>query len=80
MELNEKKEVIDKEAIGKRLKELRKKEKLKQKEVAEKLNITRSAYTQYELGISLITLESAMKLAEVYRCSLDYLVGRYKDS
>ena len=79
MEIMEKNEIIDKKRIGKRLKELRKEQGLTQKQISERLNITRNAYTCYETGVSLVTLESAIKLAEMYKCSIDYLIGRYKE-
>lgn len=60
-----------------RLKELRKSKSMTQKEVAEKLNITREAYTLYETGKNVPTIETLKKLAELYQTSIDYIVGRY---
>jgi transcriptional regulator with XRE-family HTH domain len=60
-----------------RIKEERKKRKLTQEDMAEKLNITRPAYTMYETGKSQPSLETAVKIADIFQVSLDYLVGRY---
>ena len=55
----------------------RKKRGLTQAEVAKILNIGRVAYTLYETGKNIPTTESILKLAELYNCSTDYLLGRY---
>ncbi len=62
--------------FSKIIKELRLENKLKQKEVADKLNITYQSYQAYELGISLPSLINFIKLADLYCVSLDYLIGR----
>ena len=59
----------------KRLKSLREDEDLKQQEVADALNITRSAYSNYENEIREIPLDLLIKLANFYQTSVDYLVG-----
>ncbi len=59
-----------------RLKELRKKNNLTQKEVAEKLIITPNGYSYYENNINEPNIETLCKLADLYNVSLDYLVGR----
>lgn len=58
------------------LKELRKADNLTQEEISKKLNIAKSTYCGYELGISEPSLETLIKLADYYDVSLDYLVGR----
>lgn len=63
--------------IAKRLKELREQNKLTQAQVAQKLNITRNAYTMYETGANTPTLQALITLSELYHVSLDYLIGRY---
>lgn len=55
----------------------RKKRNLTQAQIAEILNIGRVAYTLYETGKNIPTTESIIKLAELYNCSTDYLLGRY---
>lgn len=59
------------------LKAERKKHGYTQQEVADKLGITRSSYAQYEIGRNTPTTESIIMLAELYKCSTDYLLGRY---
>jgi len=71
-------ELIDKKQIGNRLKALRKENGLKQREVAEILHIAQSSYADYESGKNLITLESAIRLAKQYKCSVDYIIGSYR--
>lgn len=63
--------------LSDRLKEERKKAGLTQEEVAKHLGITRPAYTQYETGKTQPSLETAGKLANLYKISVDYLIGRY---
>lgn len=61
---------------------LRKERKLRrmtQEQVAEYINIGRAAYACYETGKNTPTVESILKLAELYNCSTDYLLGRYKN-
>ena len=59
-----------------RLKELRKKNALTQQEVAEKLYLTQNGYSSYENGRTEPNLSTLCKLADYYKVSLDYLVGR----
>jgi transcriptional regulator with XRE-family HTH domain len=63
--------------IGERLKELRKQFDWTQKDVAEKLMVTRSAYAQYETDTKTPTVDTLRKLAELYKTSVDYIIGRY---
>ncbi len=63
--------------FAERLKAERKKAKMTQEQVAEKLGVTRVAYTLYETGKTQPTLENAAKIADIFQVSLDYLVGRY---
>lgn len=63
--------------IAERLKEERKKHGFTQQQVADAINIARGAYAQYETGKNLPPIDNLMKLADLYRTSLDYLTGRY---
>lgn len=62
-------------------KEILKIERLKagktQQQIADYLNIERGSYAKYETGANTPTTENLIKLADLYHCSLDYLVGRY---
>ena len=59
-----------------RIKALREDRVLTQQAVAEYLQITRSAYSNYENGIREFPLEVLKKLADLYDTSLDYLLER----
>lgn len=61
------------------LKSERKKHGYTQEQIAKILNIGRQAYTLYETGTNTPTLENLIKLADLYKVSLDYLAGRYKE-
>lgn len=58
-----------------RLEELRLDNDLKQKEIANELNITGKNYSNWERGVTDIPLEKSNELANYYGCSLDYLFG-----
>ena len=61
----------------KRIRDLREDTDLTQEYVAKiVLNCTRSAYSKMELGSRLISIDDLVKLADFYKVSLDYLVGR----
>lgn len=62
--------------IHERLKQLRECKGNTQKEIAEYLGTTAQHYGKYELGLTEIPLDRAVKLAEYYKVSLDYLAGR----
>ena len=49
---------------------------LTQAQVAELLLCDQSLYSKYERGERALPLELAIKLADFYQVSLDYLVGR----
>lgn len=63
--------------FSERLKDERKKAGLTQEQIAKELGITRPAYTQYETDKTQPSLETARKIADILKVSLDYLVGRY---
>ena len=59
-----------------RLIELRKLNKLTQREMAEYLQIAQPSYIRYENGSSQPSLETLVKLADYFDVSTDYLLGR----
>ena len=61
--------------IAKNLSELRKKNRLTQLELAEKLNYSDKAVSKWEQGESLPGIEVLCKLSKLYGVSLDYIVG-----
>lgn len=58
-----------------RFEELRKDKELKQKDVANILNVLEDRYSKYERGIDDISLIKANVLSNFYDVSLDYLLG-----
>ena len=58
-----------------RLKELRKKNNLTQKDISKKLKISQSLYSYYETGKKNIPIGILSKLAKEYNTSIDYIVG-----
>lgn len=57
------------------LKYYRETAKLTQRDVARALDVTESAYRSYELGDRKIPIHLLVKLANVYRTSVDVLIG-----
>lgn len=61
--------------IGAILKDLRKERGLKQKDIADKLEITDKAYSTYETGYSLPPLEKIFFLCEFYHVTPNFILG-----
>lgn len=61
-----------------RLKALRKERKLRQKDLANRLNISQSTISDYEKQKRVIDLKTAEMFAEYFGVSLDYFAGRSK--
>ena len=59
-----------------RVRDLREDNDKTQKIVAEYLNMQLTVYQRYERGERELPLWAAIKLADYYKVSLDYLVGR----
>ena len=62
--------------FSERLKELRLSSGLTQKEVAEKVGLTKNALGNYEAGIREPYLTILIKLCDLFDVSADYLLGR----
>lgn len=60
----------------KQLKTCRKQHNTTQKEVAEYLGISERAYQHYELGTREPSFATAIKIADYFDVTLDYLLGR----
>lgn len=58
-----------------RIRDLREDHDLTQEKVAQYLLCDQSLYSKYERGERPLPLESAVRLAQYYHVSLDYLVG-----
>ena len=59
-----------------RIEDLRIDHDLTQQEVADILGCQREVYRRYEKGTRTIPIEFLIRLADYYKVSLDYLVGR----
>ena len=62
--------------LGKHLAELRKNNHLKQKDLAEQLNVSQQVISNIERGFSAPDIGLLKKMADLYGISLDQLVGR----
>jgi transcriptional regulator with XRE-family HTH domain len=62
-----------------RLRDLREDNDLTQSQLVEKLNMHKTTYTNYEQGKRDLPLAFAIKLADFYGVSLDYLAGLTDD-
>lgn len=60
----------------KRIRELREDHDLTQHEVAEMLGMSQTGYSKYETGTNDIPTAVLIKLADFYKTSVDYLLGR----
>ena len=63
-----------------RLKDLREDRDLLQKDIAEILGISQTVYSRYERGAQTLPVMHLIKLADFYKTSTDYLLGRTKIS
>lgn len=61
--------------LGNKILELRKKEKLSQEQLAEKINVTRQTISKWELGETTPDIKQSKELSRVFNISLDELVG-----
>ena len=62
--------------IGNRLKMLREELGLKQEELAKKMSVSPSAIGMYERNLREPNNELTIKFAELFKCSVDYLLGK----
>ncbi len=65
-----------KKILSERLRQLRKEKGLTQAQVAIYCDITEKAYQNYELMSREPKLDILIRIADFYKVSLDYLVGR----
>ncbi len=63
-----------------RLKELREDNNLTQKQVADILYCSQSAYSKYEKGVLYPSVDMLVKLADFYGVSINYIIGRDKQT
>lgn len=60
----------------KRIEEMRIDSDLTIKQISLTLGIHRDVYSRYEKGLRTVPIDILIKLADLYDCSIDYLVGR----
>ena len=65
--------------FSKNLKILRTQFELSQKELAQKIELSSNIICEYEKGRSQPNIETLLKLADIFNCSVDYLLGREDD-
>ena len=70
---------LNKQEIGKRIKEFRDEKKLSFRDLAKLLNTTPSNIHAYEHGKTLILTAFAYQICKKYHISLDYLCGKTKN-
>ncbi len=62
--------------LAERIKELREKKDLSQKQLAEIMHISQSSISEYESGNQQPPIEMLMQLADFFDVNIDYLLGR----
>ncbi len=66
--------------LSEKLRDLRNDSNLSQRDVAKKLNVSPSIISGYETGERTPSAENLLALANLYRCSTDYLLGKEKNT
>ena len=61
--------------FGDRLKKLRQECGLSENELSKQVHISQSVISHWEAGQKIPRLDSLIKLAEFFKCSIDYLAG-----
>ena len=67
---------LDKKLIGERIKEIRKKHKLTQKDLAELLHTSQSTISSYEHGNTIILTAFLYEMCTKLNVSMNYIVGK----
>lgn len=62
-------------AVGERIRELRKARKMTQNEFAERINVTKSTVSAYENGTRLPSYDVLIRVARLFKVSTDHLLG-----
>lgn len=73
---HDKKNVINKKLIGKRIKEIRELNNYTQQKLADFLNTTQSTISSYEKGETIILTVFLYAMCEKFNVSIDYILGR----
>ena len=62
-----------------RLKDLREDEDMKQTDIAKRIGTSQKQYSRWETGEYDIPFDVVIKLADIYKVSIDYIAGRTND-
>ena len=62
--------------FGKRLKAARKTKGMTQTDLGKVVNVTKGTVSSWETGVRCPSVETLIQLADLFSCSIDYLVGR----
>lgn len=62
------------------IRNLREDRDLRQRQLAEVLHVSQNTYSQYENGVIELTAEKLVLLADYYKVSVDYLLGRTENT
>ena len=65
--------------LAKRLRELREENEYTQKDIADKIGLTKSAYGYYERGKSVPDAQTLVQLSKIFDVTTDYLLGLSED-
>lgn len=71
-------EKLDKNKIGKKLKNLRNELRLSQQQIADECSISRATYCHYELGMNLISTLTIYTICKKYNLSIDEIIREKK--
>ena len=63
-------------AMYQRLRDLREDGDLTQHDIAKVLSVSQTTYSRYESGVLDVPTVSLIKLADYYKVSVDYILGR----
>jgi len=66
--------MLDVVKVGQKLKDARLNNKLSQEEIANKIYVTRQAVSNWEMGISLPTIDSLIMLTKIYNSPIEELL------
>ena len=58
------------------LRSIREDKDIKQKDIAQYLNVSQNTYSQYETGVISLTADVLIKLSDYYNVSIDFLLDR----
>lgn len=64
--------------LGQNIKQLRLEKNITQKELASLIGVSQRLISNYENDSAIPTVENLIKIADIFKVSLDFLTDRYK--